>query len=39
MFPPVVLEEVAEQARLIVNGSASGFRLHFYLSFSSSLAI
>ena len=33
MFPTVVPEEVAEQARLIVNGSACGFLvfLHFQL--------
>ena len=36
---PVVPEEVAEQARLVVNGSACGFILHLHLSFSSSLAI
>ena len=33
MFPTVVREEVAEQARLIVNGTSCGFLvfLHFQL--------
>ena len=39
MLPTVVLEEVAEQARLVVNCTTCGFGLHFQLSFSPSLAI